>query len=314
LNFGTVFKLDANGNETVLHSFSGSDGKNPLATLVLDGTGNLYGTTLTGGTFDYGTVFKLNTTGKFQVLHSFAGADGRIPQAGLIFDAAGNLYGTTAWGGAYDHGTIFRLDRITGQETIVHSFNIADGAVPLAGLIRDAAGNFYGTTNSGGASDKGTVFRLDVTGNEVVLYSFKGVPDGQAPYGGLVLDSAGNLYGTTANGGDEGFGTVFKLDVTGTETILHTFRHRADGESPQAGLLRDAKGNLYGTTVVGGSGLDDGTVFELDANGNYKMLHIFTGADGDRPRAALIRGAVGDFYGTTSGGGLGYGIVFKLTR
>jgi uncharacterized repeat protein (TIGR03803 family) len=318
--YGTVFKLDKTGEETVLHSFTaGWDGAYPQAGLVRDGAGNLYGTTVGGRRGS--VVFRLNANGKETVLHTFDGADGSDPMAGLVRDAAGNLYGTTAHGGqgGCDHGcgVVFKLDR-TGKETVLHSFTGTggDGAYPYAGLIRDAAGNLYGTTVQGGSSDYGTVFKLDKTGKETVLYSFTGTGgDGGAPDAGLVPDAARNLYGTTFGGGFADYGTVFKLDNTGKETVLYSFTGGADGEWPDAGLVLDAKGNLYGTTFSGGIHQISGTVFKLDQTGNFTLLHEFTGGDdGSGPQAGLIWDKAGNLYGTTCcGGAYTWGVVFKLT-
>jgi uncharacterized repeat protein (TIGR03803 family) len=253
----------------------------------------------------------------FTVLYSFnGGTDGAQPHAGLVRDAAGNLYGTTIRGGGGSNlGTVFKLDT-TGAETVLYSFTgFPDGAKPRAGLVLDAAGNLYGTTYHGGASDLGTVFRLDTTGAETVLHSFSG-RDGQNPYAGLVRDAAGNFYGTTQNGGgDFAAGTVFKLDTTGKETVLHSFTGGSDGANPYAGLIRDAAGNFYATTFTGGA-YGFGTVFKLDATGNETVLYSFTGgADGGHSRAGLIRDAAGNLYGTTGlGGAFSLGTVFKLSR
>ena len=208
----------------------------------------------------------------FTVLYWFKGLqdDGINPEAGLVRDKAGNLYGTTGHGGdGTNFGTVFKLDT-TGKETLLHSFagGATDGQNPYAGLVRDKTGNLYGTTSFGGASGiglgLGTVFKLDTTGKETLLYSFAGgATDGQSPQAGLIRDNAGNLYGTTVLGGASGLGTVFKLDTTGKETALHSFTGRPrDGAIPLAGLIQDAAGNLYGTTVSGGL-LGLGTVFKL---------------------------------------------------
>ena len=182
--------------------------------MVRDGAGNLYGTTFYGGESDFGTVYKLDRNGAETVLHSFAGSplDGQEPTAGLIRDAAGNFYGTTITGGASNLGTVYKLDT-TGKETVLYSFTgRPDGKFPWAGLVRDAAGNLYSTASQGGASRYGTVFRLDTTGNFIILHSFAfGATDGITPMGGLIRDTAGNLYGTTLQGGAFGVGTVFKL-------------------------------------------------------------------------------------------------------
>jgi uncharacterized repeat protein (TIGR03803 family) len=272
---GTVFKLDATGKETVLYSFAGADGANPTAGLVQDGAGNFYGTTDNGGSSGCGAVggcgvvFKLDTTGKETVLYSFTNAaDGATPVGGVIMDTAGNLYGTT-YNSPSGCGTVFKVDT-TGKETVLHSFTNcftslanSDGGEPYAGLVMDQAGNLYGTTVIGGSSGWGTVFKVDETGNETVLHSFSNVgTDGAFPYGGLVRDKAGNLYGTTAFGGPF-YGTVFKVDTTGKETVLHSFTNSAVAAEPYAGLVMDKAGNLYGTTLIGGSS-GHGTVFKLN--------------------------------------------------
>jgi uncharacterized repeat protein (TIGR03803 family) len=239
---GTVFKLDAAGTETVLYRFTrtGGDGALPYGGLVRDAAGNLYGTTAGGGDLSCGDgdgcgiVFKVDSTGKETVLHIFTGTggDGSDPFDALILDAAGNLYGTTSAGGngspcpygSRSCGTVFKLDT-TGKETVLHNFSGLDGAGPFAGLIRDSAGNFYGTTEFGGdmscsilgTPGCGTVFKLDTAGTLTVLHSFTG-SDGANPISGLIRDAADNFYGTTEFGGDlptcdsdPGCGVVFKL-------------------------------------------------------------------------------------------------------
>jgi uncharacterized repeat protein (TIGR03803 family) len=266
--YGAVFKLDSAGTETVLYSFTGAgeDGAYPGAGLLRNAAGTLYGTTTEGGgSSDGGTVFKLDATGAETILYSFTGGkDGGFPSYGpLIQDAAGNLYGTTVAGGASGNGTVFKLNK-TGQETVLHSFSGgAKGGHPLAGLTRDVKGNLYGTTGLGGASGRGTVFRLNKTGQETVLYFFSGL-DGASPAGNVIRDATGNLYGTTEGGGADNFGTVFELSKTGKETVLHSFSLGTDGGLPCAGLVRDAAGNLYGTTPVGGFiGYSYGIVFKI---------------------------------------------------
>jgi uncharacterized repeat protein (TIGR03803 family) len=273
---------------TVLHRFKGSptDGAQPVSGLIRDSAGNLYGTTSVGGpstgATNAGVVFKLDKTGE-TVLHSFTGgADGASPTAGVIQDSAGNLYGTTRYGGSssrcsYGCGVVFKLDT-TGTETVLYSFTGgADGDAPNAGVIRDSAGNFHGTTYTGGivthscSSGCGVVFKLDTTGTETVVHRFGGPTDGANPTAGLIGDSAGNLYGTTYNGGASGAGVVFKLDTTGTATVLYNFTGKADGGNP-SGVIRDSAGNLYGTTSAGGivnqtCTFGCGVVFKLDTTG-----------------------------------------------
>ena len=211
--------------------------------------------------------------------------------------------------------------------TVLHSFtNSPDGALPFAGLLRDAAGNLYGTTGSGGIFGFGTVFKLDSSGNETVLHSFAGGGDGQQPSGDLIRDAAGNLYGTTLLGGGVfsnncfgSCGTVFKLDPSGNETVLHTFAGGGDGRQPNGNLIMDAAGNLYGTTGSGGSAtcpvtLGCGTVFKLDTSGILTLLHSFTGSpgDGESPVGGLIMDKAGNLYGTTLNGGAGGRLQFRL--
>jgi uncharacterized repeat protein (TIGR03803 family) len=326
---GVVFKLGPSGTETVLHSFAGfpTDGGGPNAGLTRDAAGNLYGTTTFGGEDRLGVVFKLSPSGTYTILYRFTGgADGANPYAGLVRDAVGNLYGTTFYGGASNAGVVFKLSP-TGTETVLYSFTGgADGAYPYAGLIRDAAGNLYGTTAGGGAFRTwGVVFKLGPSGTETVLHSFAGPTDGGGPTAGLTRDAAGNLYGTTTNGGEGGLGVVFKLRSCGTYTVLHTFTGDGDGDGPFAGLVRDAAGNLYGTTFRGGPS-DNGVVFKVSPTGtgyNFSVVYTFTGgADGGLPYAGLVQDAAGNLYGTTASGGAtsgacghfgGCGVVFKLT-
>jgi uncharacterized repeat protein (TIGR03803 family) len=353
---GTVFKIDTSNKFSVLYSFCSvtncTDGVNPKAGLILDSSGNLYGTTSGGGANGGGTVFKLDTSGVETVLYSFCSvalcADGSTPLAGVIQDASGNLYGTTYVGGANGGGVVFKVDS-TGQETVLYNFcsvvkNLAcaDGQWPEAGLILDAAGNLYSTTMGGGSRHIvnglgwGTVFKLDSTGHETVLYNFcaaASCTDGSVPTAGLIQDSAGNLYGTTSGGGANttadlgaGGGTVFKLDTANHETVLHSFCSAAncsDGESPAGGLIEDSAGNLYGTTVNGGTSTSSclggscGTVFKIDSTGVQTVIWNFCSiancTDGEYPWAGLIEDGSGNLYSTTQGGGLtGGGTVFRL--
>jgi uncharacterized repeat protein (TIGR03803 family) len=312
--YGTVFKLNKTGKETVLHTFTKGDGGWPYSGLARSATGNLYGTTEVGGTYDAGTVFMLDKTGKETVLYAFTGTggDGFYPFAGLLRAANGDLYGTTYEGGSSDAGTVFKVDS-AGEETVLHSFDYSDGANPRAGLVPDAKGNLYGTTSSGGTSNSGTVFMLHKAGKETLLYSFSGGADGGIPiYGYLVRDARGNLYGTTYEGGAFGYGTVFMLDKSGNETVLHSFGSSTDGANPDADLVLDPKGNLYGTTESGGAS-GEGTVFKLGKSGKETVLHRFAGSDGAYPVAGLARDAKGNLYGTAySGGTYGAGTVWEL--
>jgi uncharacterized repeat protein (TIGR03803 family) len=210
---GMVYKLDVNNTLTVLRHFTGSttDGANPYGGLILDTAGNLYGTTVWGGAFDLGTVFKLDTSGAFTLLHSFSGNDGANPTAELVMDGQGNLYGTTDGSQFGPNQKVFKVDA-NGTFFVLQALSGELERVAPNGLIRDAAGNLYGTTKDGGGAGIGTVFRLDTNGTLTELHSFGGgAADGATPYGTPVMDSNGNLYGTTAQGGASGYGTIFKL-------------------------------------------------------------------------------------------------------
>jgi uncharacterized repeat protein (TIGR03803 family) len=329
----------------VLYTFSGgTDGGYPTANLLLDTAGNLFGTTSYGGDLSCplgggqgcGTVFKLNKADNETVLHSFTGGtDGAIPDfAGVVQDAAGNLYGTTVVGGdlsgcsGYGCGVVFKRSK-AGKETTLYTFTGGtDGANPEAPLVMDTAGNLYGTTANGGdlscdrGSGCGVVFKVSKAGTYKVLYTFTGGTDGATPYGpgALVLDTAGNLYGTAENGGDlscgsgQGCGVVFKLNKAGHEKVLYSFTGGNDGGYPVAGLARDTAGNLYGMTYGNGT-YNYGVVFKLNKAGNETVLHTFTGgADGGRAYGNLLLDAKGNLYGTTADGGSGWGVVFKLNK
>jgi len=313
---GVVFKVDPSGNETVLYSFTGgADGSNPFGSLVRDAAGNLYGVTGGGGGNGAGVVFKIDPVGHETVLWTFTGgADGAAPNP-VIRDSAGNLYGTTTLGGASNAGVVFKVDR-SGNETVLYSFTGGnDGGFSSAGVIRDAAGNLYGTTTGGGAAGAGVVFKVDPSGNETVRYNFTGGTDGAIPEAGVIRDSAGNLYGTTAFGGTADLGVVFKLDPSGKETVLHTFTRGAEGNQPDlAGVIRDSAGNLYGTTAFSGAG-GQGAVWKLDPAGNATVLFAFPGErDGQHVyNNGVIFGWDGQLYGTTFYGGKGgAGVVYQL--
>jgi uncharacterized repeat protein (TIGR03803 family) len=329
---GVVFRVNGHGRETVFFRFTGNspDEGAPFGIVNLDADGNLYGTT-SGLPLFAGTIFTVEEGGRQTTLYSFkGGADGGTPEAGLIQDRAGNLYGTTVFGGRFGQGVVFRLDTVL-IETVLHSFKGAgDGTNTLAPLIRDDAGNFYGTAAGGGSfqgqcagSGCGTVFQLAPNGKMKVLHTFTGGSDGADPLA-LIRDAVGNLFGTANRGGDPdctvggfpGCGLVYKLDVKGNLTVLHTFTGGPDGGSPNLGLAQDAAGNIYGTTTVGGTSAQ-GVVFKLDTTGKLRVLHAFTGgSDGSNPNSVVLD-AAGNVYGTAVTGGqckdLGCGVVFKIT-
>jgi uncharacterized repeat protein (TIGR03803 family) len=337
----------------VLHSFNGTDGSGPWGGVVVGQKGNLFGTAVGGGAGGCcGTVFELvpQQDGEWteSMLHAFENEnshDGAVPYGIVIFDAAGNLYGTTAKGGAHNWGTAFELTPGSGgwTESVVHDFcaqsGCRDGGAPNAGLTIDAAGNLYGTATSGGVNGGGVVFEL-IPGSggwdETVLHSFHAssdghpAPGGSNPYAGMILDGSGNLYGTTYNGGVHGVGAVYELQrISGgwKEIVLHGFNNNGkDGFLPGWGALNmDASGNLYGTTGFGGTNIcydySCGTVFKLTkgANGRWTetILYDFKGgSSGYSPNAGVVMDKVGNLYGTTDYGGdpnCGCGVIYKLS-
>jgi uncharacterized repeat protein (TIGR03803 family) len=259
---GAVFKLDTSGVETVLHAFrGGADGVGPNG-VVIDAAGNLYGTTFGGGAASQtgaqeGVVFKVDPAGNETLLHSFTGlSDGGAPTSGVIRDSEGNLYGTTFYGGLGD-GVVYKIDS-AGRETVLYTFTGGDdGGNPDAGVVRGPAGNLYGTNVNYGQGHGGVIFELGMAGNYTVLYSFIAGASGNTAYADMVRDQAGNLYGTTANGGaadcEFGCGVVFELDTARNYTVLHSFTGGADGSYPYAAVALGPAGGLYGTTTAGGA-------------------------------------------------------------
>jgi uncharacterized repeat protein (TIGR03803 family) len=332
---GIVFRIAPDGTETVLHRFCSlnncTDGSDPDGAMVRDGAGNLYGTTYSGGANDSaGTVFRLASDGTYTVLHNFcstsACSDGYAPVGDLIRDRSGNLDGTTYIGGAYNGGVVFKLAP-DGTETVLHSFcsrtNCADGNELYGGVIRDGAGNLYGTTYIGGADNAGVVFKLAPDGTETVLHNFCSLAncaDGGYPQDSMILDgSTGDLYGTTEFGGSGGLncdarsscGVVFEISPNGAETVLHSFDDE-DGGNPLGSLFKDRSGYIYGTTFSGGKN-NNGVVFKLSPDGTETVLHYFGGvSDGKWPRGGVINDN-GNLYGTTLSGG-GGGIVFRVRK
>lgn len=259
-NCGIVYKLSRKGKETVLHTFTGQpDGYDPFASPVMDKQGNLYGTTLSGGTF-YGAVYKIAPDGTETIVHAFGGGDdGDTPYPGLTIGKDGNLYGATSFGGAHGFGTVFKLTP-DGTKTILYSFaGSSDVASPSSTPILDRQGNIYGIGRFGGGScNCGAVYKIAGDGSETLLHSFAGGEDGFSPGYGLTRDKAGNLYGATTEGGssgcnDYGCGVVFKLAPDTTESILYVFHGGKDGSTPDAAPIMDALGHLYGTANYAGA-------------------------------------------------------------
>jgi uncharacterized repeat protein (TIGR03803 family) len=333
----------ASSEERVLHSFSSPEGTGAFAPLVVDAAGNLYGILQYDGAYGAGSVYELQRSGggwNFKVLYSFTGtSDGGGPKGGLVLDNAGNLYGTTAIGGLYGYGVVFELapSQQGWTESVLYTFqNASDGASPRTGLTFDSTGNLYGTTFYGGSGGWGTIFRLSPHAGQwsfSVLYSFRRSADGGEPSSAVLLDGAGNLYGTAGVGGDFDYGVIYRLQNSNggwVESTLYSFFAGVDGNGAGAMLL-DGHGNLYGE--AGGGGYQGGfcgeyfggcgTVFKLivpnhTSQGNriFQVVHIFTtGADNSGvPSGALLLDSTGNLFGTAYiGNHNNAGTVFKLS-
>jgi len=305
--------------ETILHSFTcqPTDGCSPNGGVTVDSSGNIYGTTITGGSNGAGTVFELTTSGQFSLLYSFGSApsDGFNPYEGVTLDSHGNIYGTTYEGGLDQFGTVFKLTP-TGTETILYSFTCGtDGCLPQSVPALDKDGNIYGTTTQGGADGWGTVFKITPSGTFSTLYGFTGGADGGGPGSNLYVDSKLNVYGTTYSGGAFTFGAAFKITSAGVETVLHSFdANGKDGFWPFSGLI-PGKVDFYGTSGRGGS-IGVGAIFSLaPPDGTEHIVHSFKGgADGIFPVGTVALDSSGNLYGATHfGGTYDLGTVFKLT-
>jgi uncharacterized repeat protein (TIGR03803 family) len=305
-----MYKLSPDGKETVLYQFKGgtTDGLNPGFNVALDGAGNIYGVTSLGGADNQGTVFKLTPSGQESILHSFTdGADGASP-TGIAIDSMGNLYGTTFAGGAgsrtdVQEGVVFKIDT-AGNFSVLYSFaGLSDGGNPDGGVTLDSAGNLYGTTYSGGLG-AGVVFKVDATGAYSVLHAFSVSTDGGDPTS-VTLDSAGNLYGTCAGYGPNGGGTVFKVDTVGSFSVVYAFTV-GKGTGNPTGVVIDKAGNLYGSISSNdfycpGTPDSCGLVYRIDPSGSETVLYSFTGrADGAGP-GRMTLDATGHIYGTAAG-------------
>lgn len=328
LFLGCVSQLAQSQTYSVIYNFTGkgNGGASPYGGPVLDGSGNLYGTTYTGGSYGSGSVYRLSPSGSswtYSSLYSFrAGTDGVGPAFGsLAIGGDRVLFGTTEGGGYF--GTAFAICNCPRREVVLHRFGMGtDGAQPIGGVVLDSAGNLYGTTSLGGAYGNGTIFeekRSGLSWTESVIYSFTGENDGTNPPAGVTLDPHGNLYGTTSLGGANGDGVVYELsrsNYSWTETVLYTFQGLTDGLNPVGGVVLDAAGNLYGTTFDGGIN-GGGTVYELSpssAGWTFTTLYSFSGGYGG-PYNKLTLDDKGNIYGFTNAEGAnGLGSVFKLAR
>jgi uncharacterized repeat protein (TIGR03803 family) len=302
---------------TTLLTFNGPDGSYPGGFLVQGTDGDLYGTTVGSD-----TIFKITPGGILTTLYTFSGPDGRDP-IGLTLGTDENFYGTASEGGSYTAcpagcGTVFKITA-AGALTTLHSFDSTDGSFPAGVVVQGTDGNFYGTTEYGGAnscigygSGCGTIFKISSTGTFTTLHSFNGT-DGSSPVAGLVEGIDGNFYGTTLSGGANGFGTVFKITPAGVLTTLHSFCAETgctDGQSPFAGLIQATDGNFYGTTTSGGNmycyyGAQGGTIFKVTPGGRLTTLHSFCYSEGRGPESPLTQATDGKLYGTARSGGNG---------
>ncbi len=347
--YGSIYELPASGGDRVLYSFTGgADGANPSGKMLSDGSGNFFGTASRGGNDSgncayfngCGVVWQLLPSGSLRVLHTFTGgADGAEPLGGLVRGAAGVFYGTAVFGGTNSGdcapqtdepiggcGVAFQIER-ERTYSVLHTFTGgSDGQFPNSSVARDAAGNLYGTISYGGGSTSaectslefkgcGVVYKIDPSEQESVLHVFSGSPDGAFAEAGLIPDPDGNVYGTTVRGGTADYGSVYKVDASGNETVLYSFTGGNDGAMPLAGLIRDGLGNLYGTTTLGPNpghpcGATCGGVFRLTPRGKEIVLYKFRGYF--QPYAEMIFHG-GFLYGTTEeGGNRNSGIVFKV--
>lgn len=334
---GSVFQVQPGVSNayTNLYSFGGRDphdvtrGGDYPSDLTLGSDGNFYGATFEGGPDDLGTIFKITPAGTLTTLYRFGSnpSDGARPSGKLLLGSDGYFYGTTSGGGAHGGGTIFKMAP-AGALTVLYSFSDSPAASsPYAGLVQDAGGNFYGTTNYGGTQSSGTVYKFTPgDGTLTVLHSFTSVnlnnvnQDGTQPESAVVIGKDGNLYGTTYDGGTHGGGVVYKVTPTGTFTTLHSFSPgTGDGYNPFAALTLGTDGLFYGTTIYGGAN-DEGTVFQIRPAGTVTILYSFSttanggiNVDGSGPLGTLLQTPNGNFYGTTFAGGVnGYGTAFML--
>ena len=299
---------------SVIHTFTnGNDGGNPYGSVTLDSSGNMYGTTNTGGASGAGTIWKYSVLGHFSVAYSFNEAsDGGYPNGNITFDSYGNMYGTCSYGGSFGYGTVWEYSA-SGHLVVLHSFtNGNDGSDPYGSVTLDSSGNMYGTASNGGAIGAGTLWEYSASGIFSVLHTFTQGNGGGYPYGSVTLDGSGNMYGTTAVAGTNGSGTVWEYSALGNFSVLHIFTNGIDGHFPAGSVTFDSNGNMYGTALYGGAS-DAGTVWEYNASGNFSVVHTFTGGnDGGNPNGSVTFDSYGNMYGTTeSGGPLTIGTIWE---
>ena len=308
---GTLFELTTGGTESLLHSFGGSgDGTVPDGAVIFDASGNMYGTTQSGGSAGNGIIWEYSASGTYSILHSFASNEGSFIRGRLVMDKKGNLYGTALFGGANSDGSVFEYSA-AGQFTVLHSFDGTDGQYPEHGVVMDKKGNLYGVTAFGGTNGDGSVYKISKKGTFTSLYSFTGGADGSFLYGGLGMDKKGNLYGATVSNGANNNGTVFEMTPTGTLTTLYAFTGAADGGAPNGDTLVVGK-KIYGAASTGGAN-SAGGIYEVTTKGKESLLASFSASSGDGYTAGVTKSG-NTLYGTTADGGANNdGVVFSLT-
>jgi uncharacterized repeat protein (TIGR03803 family) len=307
---------------TAIASFNGTNGATPVGGVAFDANGDLFGTAAEGGAYGtssggYGTVWEIaHGSNTITALASFNFTDGSFPSGDVAFDANGNLFGAAPLGGANNAGTVWEIHAGSSTITTLASFNNANGNQPYGGVVFDSQGNLFGTTELGGANNAGTVWEIHAGGSTITTLDSLDGSNGHQPYGGVTLDSHGDLFGTSSSGGANNYGTVWEIHAgTSSITTLVSF-DLSNGAFPLAGMILDAHGNLFGTAAYGGAN-DDGTVWEI-ANGSSTLttLASFNGTNGISPQADMLLGPNGDLYGTTVGtsfaGGNNYGTVWVL--
>jgi len=322
--WGTIFRMDSLGTVTVLHTFTktGAEGYRCNG-LIQANDGLFYGTNNAGGAgascgfFDEacGTVWRMDSVGTVTVLHTFLGADGSRPTARVIQSRDGYLVGTTFNGGDFGRGTVYRIETDGTNHTILHSFDKTDGLNPVAPLVQALNGLFYGTTNQGGSSNSGVIFRISGLGVLDILHHFD-FDDGHEPKAALIEASAGYLYGTTERGSCNG--NIFRIDLAGNFELVHEFNaYGSDGFRPVSPLLEAWDGSLYGTSPLSGLPPSDsnrrGCIFKMDPSGMITVLHTFVTSDGSSPSTGLLEATDGTLWGVTPvGGSNNAGVAYQI--
>jgi len=316
---GTVFKWATNsGALTTLYSFGASSNASTAiepAPLLQGSDGTFFGTAFSGGTFNYGVIYQIDTNGVFKTLYSFDNTNGASPNSALTLNTNdGNIYGTTFVGGTNGgFGTIFKMTP-SGAFTSLFSFNGTNGGHPMAQPTVGPDGKLYGTTYSGGTNDFGTIYSITTNGLFSSLFSFDGGGYGGNPHAGVIFGPDGKMYGTCAQRGANGYGSIFSMDTNGNVTTVFSFNGN-NGSTPYSPLVLGQDGNFYGMTLEGGSNFDGGTIFSMSPGGTFTSLFSFEGQNGANPTGSLVKGAGNTFFGVTTQGGTNgnLGTIFQFS-